>query len=752
MVLVKRIIAWLSVAALCCGLLSACDEADTPTDGSEEVLTIGYTAIGGVFSPFYAALESDRAVVDLTQLYLLSTDREGQVVLDGINGETREYNGTAYTYTGPASVTVITNDDGTVYYDFTLRQDIVFSDGTPVTADDVLFTMYVLCDPTYDGPLNFASLPIEGLEAYRAGMTPKWQLILKDTPTTAATGSPDGYYTAAEAMAFWEVFNTAGTDFVSEIVQDATPEDEELPVSAVAESMGYAGLSETATASDFFHAIVDRRGYDVSEKGIDAERRSTSFAELLKSRLPSSLLCGVPLESSAEEITGIVKTGDNTLRVTLTEYNATALQLMCIPIAPKHYYTNADLSEDEQTLYGFVKGDLTAVRDNTSTILGGGPYCFIKYTDGIVQFHANPLYYLGKPIFKRLTLRRTSETEAADRIDTDKVHIMAVPYSKAGMYAVEKVNGGVQSGDSIAVKQMSATAYHYIGISASAVKVGNDSGSQASRYLRKALAMVFAYYRALAIEEYYATSATVLQTWLPSTDVDAPDFLTDSEGQSIFTGNETTAEEKRDAVLKAVLSYLSLAGYTVEDGKVTAAPAGASLSYRFCYDGDGTNTYPAYKIASWVRNALALIGITLTVDDVSSANNLYQRIETERAAIWYHEISVSSQSDLYSRYFSGKDGQPAGSLSYQLDLQDSRLDALLLDMVREPDAEQRAVLYEQCMQQVGSWVTEIPVCQTNTILLYRVGSIDMSTFTPDVTPYYGWMREIHKLSTWEITE
>ena len=86
----------------------------------------------------------------MTSQSLFNVDREGNPVLNGIEGETRSYNGTDYTYTGISDVEIVQNDDGTVDYNITLRDDIVFSDGTPMTIDDVIFSMYVLSDPTYD--------------------------------------------------------------------------------------------------------------------------------------------------------------------------------------------------------------------------------------------------------------------------------------------------------------------------------------------------------------------------------------------------------------------------------------------------------------------------------------------------------------------------------------------------------------------------------------------------------------------------
>ena len=71
----------------------------------------------------------------------------------------------------------VMNDDGTVDYNITLRDDVVFSDGTPMTIDDVIFDMYVLSDPTYDGASTFYTLPIEGMDEYYKSMTALGTLI-----------------------------------------------------------------------------------------------------------------------------------------------------------------------------------------------------------------------------------------------------------------------------------------------------------------------------------------------------------------------------------------------------------------------------------------------------------------------------------------------------------------------------------------------------------------------------------------------
>ena len=131
--------------------------------GSDTPLVVGYSPFNSKFSPFFATTDYDQDAQAMTQVSLLNSDRQGAIVFNGIEGETREYNGTDYTYKGISDCTVTENTDGTVDYNFKLRDDLVFSDGAKLTADDVIFSIYVLADPTYDGSSSSFSLPIEGL-------------------------------------------------------------------------------------------------------------------------------------------------------------------------------------------------------------------------------------------------------------------------------------------------------------------------------------------------------------------------------------------------------------------------------------------------------------------------------------------------------------------------------------------------------------------------------------------------------------
>ena len=149
-----KIVALLLAAALCLGMFAGCQS----TKANDTPLVVGYSPFNSKFSPFFAETAYDQDVQTMTQLGLLTSDRTGAVIEKGYNegkGTTVAYNGTDYTYHGPADLTITENQDGSVEYAFKLREDITFSDGEKLTADDVIFTYYVLSDPTYDGSSSF---------------------------------------------------------------------------------------------------------------------------------------------------------------------------------------------------------------------------------------------------------------------------------------------------------------------------------------------------------------------------------------------------------------------------------------------------------------------------------------------------------------------------------------------------------------------------------------------------------------------
>ena len=121
------------------------------TTGSDTPMVVGSLAFSEKFSPFFAESGYDVDAEGITQVKLATFDRTAALVENAADGQVVPYNGTDYTYNGIANIAV-TRDEAadTTTYNFKLRDDVLFSDGTPLTADDLIFSLYVLCDTDYD--------------------------------------------------------------------------------------------------------------------------------------------------------------------------------------------------------------------------------------------------------------------------------------------------------------------------------------------------------------------------------------------------------------------------------------------------------------------------------------------------------------------------------------------------------------------------------------------------------------------------
>ncbi len=722
-----------AVLAACLCILPGCRKSEPKAVSANVSLMVGGDALEGVFSPFFAELESDRDIVDLTQIRLLYTDRAGQVICNGIEGETTMYNDTEYTYTGPANVVITECEDGSVEYAFTLREDITFSDGQPLTAKDVVFSMYVLCDPTYDGSSSFASLPIQGLSDYRKNVTPKWKLILKDTPSNAINGSKDGYYTVDEALSFWTLFNEAGAEFAQEIVDDGIARGIGSDVRGVAAALGYVGLSETASATDFFNAIVDARGYDISAAGINAPAVKNDFSSLLMSRLTSTLQRGVVTGYSAPRISGIRQTGDYTLTVMLTRADAYALEQFCIPIAPLHYYGSEQMYSPESGTFGFSKGNLSAIRSKSAKPRGAGPYVYYSYKDGKLTLKANATYYRGVPKTGYVVYTPMDEAERTAQVSSGKLHLTQVEYTPEAVDKIEQTNGGVLSGDTVRVDSFWSKGYGYVGISADRIRVGNDSGSNVSRSLRQALATVFTAYHKESVVAYYNDYADCVSAF-----DGLSAYATDAQGQPLDLSS-LSEEEQYLRLQDAVLSHFAAAGYTVENRYIIAAPEAAPLQFGVWFAGGGDGNHPAYEMLTQAQYLLGQIGITLELHDVEDDVQLRTYIASGEAAIWCGRSSDDYYQDLYAYYTA------TGSIRSSLDINDKELKSLIVSAQRETDAEAREEIYQKIRETVLAWAVEVPLYECQQLQVFNATKVDMSTVTRDATPYHDWIDEIEKL-------
>ncbi len=766
----SKILALLLAMAMCVSLLAGCGAtgtsepaastpaASTPADSSEQepaeapndtMVVSVEQGMEGKFSPFFYLSANDSTVVESFTLYTLMSDRVANPVNNAIEGETRAYNGTDYTYTGPADVTVTENADGTVTYTIKIRDDIVYTDGTPATIDDVIFGMYVYLDPTYDGNATLFSVPIVGVDEYRSGMDTLFNLIAK----AGRDGyTANDYYTEDQYNAFWADLDQAGIAFTQEIVDYivanglAAADDD---MSVIAPNWGFE-VAEGGTVEDFWHAIEAAYEGDYATLS-STETAGSSLFDLMEDY--DAYAVGVETGESAPNVAGIERIDDYTVNVTTSTLDATAIYQMSLPIAPMHYYGDPELYDYDNNMFGFPKGDLSIVKAKTSAPLGAGPYIFNNYSNGTVYMDANPDYYKGEPSIKHLNYLESSEDNKVSGVVAGTLDVSDPSYSTDTAKQIAVENGFSEDewdnfdGPVLTTKLIDYCGYGYIGIAANNVKVGDDPASDESKALRKAIATVIAAYRDEAIDSYYGATASVINYPISNTSWAAPQstddgytvaYSVDADGNELYSAG-MSAEDRYAAAIAGALTWFEKAGYTVEDGKLTAAPEGAKLEYEVILGGNGSGDHPSFLLLKNAADAFESIGFKLIVTDLVNANDLYSAYQTGAAEMWCAAWQSSSDPDMYQLYHS------QGTTNYY-QIADDDLDELIMAGRASTDQAYRKSVYQAAMEIIKDWGVEIPVYQRSDCVLVSSERVDVDSLPGDMTPYWGWMAEVETLA------
>ena len=722
---------------------STASDANATPKSSSDTLVVDAGGFESKFSPFFAQNVDDVHIgVDYTQVAILGLDRVGNPVLQGIEGETREYNGTEYTYYGASDVTITENSNGTVDYDIKLREDIKFTDGEPLTADDVIFSLYVYSDPTYDGSTTIYSQPIAGMDEYRNGMSTLSALI-------GAAGEDNTdykFWTEDQQKKFWDAVNDGGVKYAQTIV-DYMVSDQGSPegdVKAAAAGWGF-DLKDGATTKDFFLAIAEAYGWNFS--AMEKETAGTALSTLIPEEVYNYPTVGVSTGESAKNISGIVKTGDYSLKITTSKLDATFIYQLNMPIAPLHYYGDKSKYDYDNNQFGFDKGDLSGVRSKTTKPLGAGAFIFKNYADGTVYMDANPDYFLGAPKIAHLNVKETQEADKLTGVQTGTLDVANPSYSSEVAKQIAEINGSDElRGKVIDTELIDFRGYGYVGLSADNVKVGSDPASEQSKNLRKAICTVLAAYRDEGIDSYYGATATVINYPISNTSWAAPQVTDDGyqiayskklDGSDIYTSS-MSADEKYKAALAAALEYFQAAGYTVTDGKLTAAPEGAKLEYTVNIGAGGAGDHPTFLILKNAADAFKSIGFTLTVNDLAQASDLYASYQSGVAEMWCAAWQAGGDPDMYQLYHS------QGSTNYYK-IADKDLDETIMLARQSTNQTYRKGLYKAAMEVIMDWGVELPVYQRSEAIIVSSERVNIDTLPKDMTPYWTWYAELEKL-------
>lgn len=117
--------------------------------GRKDTLVAGISAPGGVFLPYFYTNGWDDNATSPIFARLFEYDTSGSLV--------------------PSLAEKYTVSQDQLTYTITLKKDLKFSDGSPLTADDVAFTLTLLLDPAYSGNTDLTLASIQGDTDYQKG-------------------------------------------------------------------------------------------------------------------------------------------------------------------------------------------------------------------------------------------------------------------------------------------------------------------------------------------------------------------------------------------------------------------------------------------------------------------------------------------------------------------------------------------------------------------------------------------------------
>lgn len=760
-------------------------------------LVVAYSEFSQKFSPFFADTAYDQDVASMTQISLLTTDRVGGIIFNAIEGETVNYNGTDYLYKGPADTKVEYDEaTDTTKYTARLRVGMKFSDGTPVTADDVIFTYYTLLDPSYVGSTTLSSYDIVGLNDYQTQTTSDVYDKYASFAEQILAAGPDHVWSETDGWTkeqqddFWtrlkeewmadvqgiidyvdaEYRATYAEEYIGKTSEEVAESDELKVVLGMAlwgfgevkdgvftaspSGTTYDMVTSFPTVEDYYNeTYLKYEGDPVAYASVESAKGTDVLGNV------NSAFIGYwgPLDEGmggegVPNISGIVKVDDYTVEVTVDGFSAPAVySILGVNVTPLHYYGDVAKYDYENNMFGFEYGDLSKQESLTATPMGAGPYKFVKYDNKIVYFEANEYHYRGCPKIAEVQFKETISAEVASAVQTGTADAGEMTGSRARFDEVASYNSnGEITGEIITTSKVDNLGYGYAGINADTVNVAGDPGSDASKNLRKGLGTVLAVHRDVAIDSYYGEAASVINYPISNTSWAAPQptdedykvaFSTDVNGEPIYTP-EMTMEEKYAAAEAAALGFFEAAGFTVVDGKVTAAPEGAKLSYEVIVPGGGTGDHPAFAILTGAQASLAKVGMELKINDPADTNILWDALDAGTQELWTAAWGATIDPDMYQVYHSSGVVGEGGSDSNHYHIRDSELDQLIVDARKSDDQNYRKAIYKQALDIIIDWAVEIPTYQRQNSIIFSTERINVNTITPEITTFWGWMNDI----------
>ena len=543
----KKKLALLLAMVLIIGSLTACGGgsseggnggASSSTGSGLDTLVIGTQAFNGVFNSLFYNSSYDAQVIDMVQTSVVRLNENGEVM----------------DWLGHVEAEEIVAEDGhtQVKYTVSLQDGLVFSDGEPVTIDDLLFSYYVMADPNYDGNSTFSTLDIVGMKEYYYD-TPNYAELVSEVENKYALG------------------NISEEDYIAYLV-DTNLEgwwDNTLPGDVDGNGMtwadycaGYGVDASAVTDAAEMLKLLAKVEYDNFYDSYDP------LTYYKKQMVKGTLEDGIDVTT----ISGIEKVDDLTCTVLFDSVNITGDKLVAWQVVtPQHYYGPNWTPETS-------KGNLADIKALNGAPMGAGPYTFVSYENNIVTLKANDKYFKGCPIIPNLKFQVVNEEDKVDLVVAGDVDITD-PSASLEIIAQLDAEEGTEYG------LVDNPGYGYIAINAERIPDIN---------VRKGLMHLMN--RAPAVQSYYGELAEVIERPMTPTVAEYP----------------RDAKEYYGYDPAKALEYFTAAGYKNVDGKLVKDGKQLQVTVGI---GDAS-THPSTPILTQMANDLAGMGAELVVNDL----------------------------------------------------------------------------------------------------------------------------------------
>lgn len=392
-----RILRVLLILLICIAtvILPSCGKFSGLTVNNTE-LKIGVSGITGQFNPFYCETDADKQIV-------AQTVRPIQRVATN-NSLVNHSGGISYEFLSESSVK----------YTVSIRDDMMFSDGTNITIDDVIFFYHFISDATYDGTYKDWYLnDIEGVKEfyfddknYKASLA-NIEKTVSEKYTLATIGKDDyvRYLTETKLEGKFD-----GN------IDSASPNGKSWKEYIV--SLGYSKSLEELGKKPTEEQLLKLVATVEAEKNPLGYNPESWYRETLyNSYIQKNYSDGIDIT----EISGIKKINDYTCTVVFNSRNINAVSQLNALLVSKNYYSAE-----------YIKGNSEKVKElYDMPEVCSGPYIVTEYNGGKAVAAVNE-YYTDAPCdFNRLEFTETSAEDAVKDVASGKIDVVSVDASSS---------------------------------------------------------------------------------------------------------------------------------------------------------------------------------------------------------------------------------------------------------------------------------------------------------------------------------